>query len=201
PLREGDLPVRLPQSRLSVRVRLRGARPHVHGLHAEGLRRGDRSRDAERCGTRPRRLRGGAGGAEAAADVSLGDRPVLRAPRRRARLRQPRVQGAAGGIADLPGVLALRRLGLSSSGTRRRISIPTSGPTALSAYASRHDEAATAAKSGGTQATRTPSRVCWKPSAAPVRAAPAASAAAAKPRPFQARLSTPATTKAGTRSA
>ena len=40
----------------------------------------------------------------AAADVPLGDRPVLRAPRGRARLRQSRVQRAAGGIADISGL-------------------------------------------------------------------------------------------------
>ena len=46
PLREGRLPRRVPQHGLPVRVRVRGVGPHVHGVHAEGLRRRDRPRAA-----------------------------------------------------------------------------------------------------------------------------------------------------------
>src|SRR5213075_1910148 len=46
PLRQGRLPGRLPLALVPVRLRLRGPRPHVHRLHAEGVRRRDRPADA-----------------------------------------------------------------------------------------------------------------------------------------------------------
>ena len=45
-LRQGRVPGRLHRARLCVRLRVRGVRPHVHGLHAAGVRRRDRSRPA-----------------------------------------------------------------------------------------------------------------------------------------------------------
>src|SRR5207237_3601608 len=157
PLREGRVSLCVPRPLLPVRLRLRGARPHLHGLYAEGVRGGDRRRHASRSGAAARRLRGGAGDAAAAADVPLRGRPVLRAPRRGARLRQPRVQRAAGGIAD---VLSLRATDVAS-GTFRSASTPRSGPSAASAKATRHELAPTiAANAGGTQAADTPSNVC-----------------------------------------
>ena len=87
-----------------------------------------------------RRLRGRARDPAAAADVPLRGRPVLLAPRRRARLRQPRVQRAAGGIADVSRDRPLRRLG---SPTVRSATTPSSGPAAATANARRHDTPAT----------------------------------------------------------
>ena len=50
----------------------------------------------------------------------------------------------------------------------------------------RHDvPATTAAKAIGMTIPPTPSTVCWKPIAAPLRCGPAASAAAVNERPFQ----------------
>ena len=46
PLRQGDLPRRLPREELPVRLLLRGFRPHLRRLHAEGLRGRDRPRHA-----------------------------------------------------------------------------------------------------------------------------------------------------------
>ena len=68
---------------------------------------------------------------------------------------------------------------LAGSRSRRRIRTPNAGPAAATTNASRQLCDAIAAIAGGAPATTTPSSVCWKPSAAPVRAVPAASAAAA----------------------
>jgi hypothetical protein len=56
---------------------------------------------------------------------------------------------------------------------------PKAGPAAATRNAACQLCDAIAAIAGGAPATTTPSSVCWKPSAAPVRAVPAASAAAA----------------------
>ena len=85
-----------------------------------------------------RGLRRGEGAAQPAADVPLRGRAVLREPLRRARLRQSRVQRAAGGIADVRVFARLRGL---ASGTRRSRRTPSTGPTAETANASRHESA------------------------------------------------------------
>src|SRR5207248_11786762 len=155
-LRQGGVSVVVPRPLVPLRLRLRGARAPVRRLHAEDLRGGDRPRDAPARRTAARRLRRSAGDPRAAADVPLGDRVDVRAPHGRARLRQPGVQGAAGGIADVPGV----RPADLTSGTRRSTSTPTSGHTAATANASRHEVAATrVANAGVAIATITPSTV------------------------------------------
>ena len=67
---------------------------------------------------------------------------MLRAPLRRARLRQSGVQRAAGGIADISRVRPAPRR-VVASGTRRSASTPASGPSADTANARRHDVVAT----------------------------------------------------------
>ena len=57
PLRQGRLPGRLPRARVPVRLRVRGVRPHLHRLHAEGLRGRDRPRPAAGGRATARRLR------------------------------------------------------------------------------------------------------------------------------------------------
>ena len=78
----------------------------------------------------------------AAADVPLRDRAVLRAPRGGARLCQPGVQGAAGGIADIPG----DRPAPLISGTRRSTSTPSRGQRAAATNAVRHEVACSRAE-------------------------------------------------------
>ena len=105
--------------------------------------------------------------------------------------------GLAAGAVLIGGVAGYR----SGWGSRRRARAtePASGPSAASAKPSRHELAFTiAANAIGTTANATPSTVCWKPSAAPERAAPAVSAAAVNASPFQLRPRTPAATIAGT---
>ena len=68
--------------------------------------------------------------------------------------------------------------------------------------ATRHDVKSTsAANTGVATAMMIPSTVCWKPSAAPLWAKPAVSAAAVNARLFHERLSTPATISTGTSTA
>ena len=67
PLRQGRLPGRVPRAGVLVRLRVRGVRPHVRRLHAEGVR--VRDRPAPPAGRRAdaRGLRCRAGDAPAAA--------------------------------------------------------------------------------------------------------------------------------------
>ena len=95
PLREGRLPGCVSPAVVSLRLRVRGAWAHVHGLPAEGVRGGDRRRDARgrradaRGLRRVRALRG------AAADVRVGGAVDVPTPRERARLHQSGVRRAA----------------------------------------------------------------------------------------------------------
>src|SRR5918996_746176 len=76
---------------------------------------------------------------------------------------------------------------------------PASGRSAASPNATAQELAWTSeANTGGVAAAATESAVCWKPSAAPLRARPASSAAAVKESPFQESESAPAVTRAGT---
>src|SRR5262249_35376920 len=177
-LREGRLSGGVHRALLPLRLCVRGARAHVHGLSPERVRGGDRRRHAHGGGTDSRRIRGGAGDPWAVADVRRGGAVDVLTARERARLPQSRVRRGAGRGADVPCVRAGRGP-LARSRNRCRITTPTAGPAAARKNAARQLSAATAATTGGAPATTTPSSVCWNPSAAPVRAGPAASAAAA----------------------
>src|SRR5207248_5326690 len=83
----------------------------------------------------------------------------------------------------------------------RSTSTPTSGNTAAIAKPAWYEAAdTTAAKAGGTTAPAAARLVCCMPSAAPLRARPAISAAAVYERPFHAIAVPPATISAATRS-
>ena len=56
PLRQGRLPGRVSRTGVPVRLRVRGVRPHVHRLHAEGVRV---SRSTSTCCSQAERSRGG----------------------------------------------------------------------------------------------------------------------------------------------
>ena len=91
-LRQGRVPGRMPRALLPVRLRVRGMGPHVHGMHAEGLRRRDRSRHPAGGAAAPRRLRRASRARRAPlpmchVEVSC----LLRVPRRRDRLPEPGV--------------------------------------------------------------------------------------------------------------
>ena len=122
-LRQGRLPRCVRRAGLRVRLRLRGVRPHVHGLHAAGVRRRDRPRPAARGRAPPRRLRRRRRAPDAAADVPRRGGVVLRAARRRGRLPEPGVPRDARREPELPRLRAARRR-LPEAATRRAAGRP-----------------------------------------------------------------------------
>ena len=102
-LRQGRLPGFVPGAIVPVRVRLRGVRAYVHGLHAEDLRCRDRSRRAAGARAACRRVRLDRRSATHATDVPGRGRLVFRGSPRRGRVSQPGVLRGAGVAAELPG--------------------------------------------------------------------------------------------------
>ena len=100
-------PARLHRAVVPVRLRVRGVGAHVHGLHAEGVRRRDRSRSVRRG----RGRRDGFGAVMARGRRCRCARRrsrVLRAPRGRGRLPEPRVLR---GPAREPGFRVFAQIG------------------------------------------------------------------------------------------
>ena len=168
-LREGRLSVGLPRALMPVRLRVRGARAHVHGLHAEGVRGRDRRRHAARGGAEARRLRRGA--RDAGGRCRCATRRSTRATstaRGELGCVNPEFNELPAAIADVPRDRPPLGLG---SGTAPSATTPSTGPSAASANASRHELASRSRRTRAARpATTTPSSVCWKPIAAPTAA-------------------------------
>ena len=118
------------------------------------------------------------------------------------RMRSVRARPAADGVQlveplEHPHRVAVCRRSLSDPSTHQ----PTSEMTAATTNANDHDPDDTvAAKKTGPATPSAARTVCWMPIVAPLRSAPASSAAAVNESPFHAIVSPPARTRTGTRS-